>query len=183
MLEDDWLPSLNTDAGGVLSKGRLPGFGAVHAIHLSVDSLLLIRHVSQVQDPTGGLNLSIKESVEIDEFEVGFRTPQPLHFKTSALFFSGQDAQRQLPPFEFVSVVFPGVVGLLEPATPGLAVVQATHLFASALFSTRHVSHSQLPMGGLNASNRELVVTRDAFVDESGFGVVHATHLLTSCSF
>lgn len=36
---------------------------------------------------------------------------------------------------------------------PGLALSHAAHLVESALFCTRHTSHSQLPSGFLNFSN------------------------------
>lgn len=40
---------------------------------------------------------------------------------------------------------------------PGLEAVQATHLLSSALFCTKHVSHSHAPSGFLNLSPNPLI--------------------------
>lgn len=47
---------------------------------------------------------------------------------------------------------------------PGLAAVQATHLVSSALFSTKHVSHSHAPSGFLNLSPNPLMPVETGFV-------------------
>lgn len=47
---------------------------------------------------------------------------------------------------------------------PGLAAVQATHLVSSALFCTKHVSHSHAPSGFLNLSPNPLMPVETGFV-------------------
>lgn len=72
---------------------------------------------------------------------------------------------------------------------PGLAVSHATHLTTSGLFCTRHVSHSQLPAGGVNKGPR---LAAGAFAgllsdlkEESvlGCGAWQATHFLSKGLF
>lgn len=96
-----------------------------------------------------------------------------------------------------------GMVSECLRPVPGLAVSHATHLVASALLETRHVSHSQVPADLANMVPKPVVVAADAlllpllsspveaaallsggFVDgEAGLAVVQQTHLLSDGLF
>lgn len=101
-----------------------------------------------------------------------------------------------------VEVATGGTVVAVSDA-PGLGVVQATHFVSSALFCTRHVSHSHEPSGVLNLSPNppvpvemssgigETVLTaekaegrvREDLSPVPGFAVSQATHFTASGLF
>lgn len=153
----------------------------------------------------------------------GFALMQAAHFVSSALFSTIQVSHSHAPS-GFLTTMNPvetGAVGVdtvltaekaegrvsegLSPV-PGLAVSQATHFTASALFITRHVSQSQVPAAGLeNIVPKPVVVvvvevvalllsspaevagesllSVDLDVEELGCGVIQQTHFVSDGLF
>lgn len=80
---------------------------------------------------------------------------------SAALFCTRQTSQSQAPSGFLNASPNPNTGALLAeeeaPAdAPGLALIQATHFVSSALFSTKHVSHSHAPAGFLNLSPKPM---------------------------
>lgn len=120
-------------------------------------------HTSQSQAPSGFLNLSPNPN-------------SPVEVNAAAVVVvEDEDSEAA------------GRVRLDFTPVPGLAVSQATHLTASGLLLTRHVSHSQLPAGG---AKRELMLAGASAglrsnLEESvlGCGARQATHFLSEGLF
>lgn len=124
-------------------------------------------HTSQSQAPSGFLNLSPNPN-------------SPVEVKAAAVVVA-------VVVVEDEDSEAASRVRLDFTPVPGLAVSQATHLTASGLLLTRHVSHSQLPAGG---AKRELMLAGASAgllsdLEESvlGCGARQATHFLSEGLF
>lgn len=121
-------PNPNTGAALAAEEApaEAPGLGLVQATHFVSSALFSTIHVSHSHAPSGFLNLS----------------PNPINpVETGAV---GVDAVLTAEKAE-------GRVSEGLRPVPGLAVSQATHLTASGLFRTRHVSQSQVPAALANS--------------------------------
>lgn len=111
----------------------LPGLGFVQATHFVSSALFSNIHESHSHAPSGLLNLSPNPMNPVETGTEGVDTV-----------FADEKAEGR-------------VSDGLSPV-PGLAVSHALHLTASGLFSTRHVSHSQVPAGLENIVPKPVVV-------------------------
>ena len=158
----------------------LPGLALMQATHFVSSALFCTKHVSHSHAPSGFLNLS----------------PNPL----KPVETGGMGVDTVLSAEKADGKVSEG----LSPV-PGLAVSQATHFTASGLFTTRHVSQSQVPEGLENIVPNPVVVVvaKVAFVlllsratelmgdgllsreldEKVGFGATEQTHLVSDCLF
>lgn len=108
--------------GAVVTVSDAPGLGVVQATHFVSSALFCTIHVSHSHEPSGFLNLSPNPIVPVEMGSGAGETE-----------FTAEKAEGR-------------VKDDLSPV-PGFAVSQATHFTASGLFCTKHVSHSQLPVG------------------------------------
>lgn len=155
----------------------LPGLAVMQATHLLSAALFTTIHVSHSQEPSVFLNLS----------------PNP----AGAAGADGVLAAKSEG----------GIVSECLRPVPGLAVSHATHLVASALLETRHVSQSQVPADLANMVLKPVVVeveveeamllllllscpveaaallSRGFAGGEAGLAVVQQTHLLSDGLF
>lgn len=153
----------------------------MQATHLVSSALFSTIHVSHSQAPSGFLNLSPKPLSPVETGAVGADTV-----------LTAEKAEGR-------------VSDGLSPV-PGLAVSQATHFTASGLFSTRHVSQSQVPAGLENIVLKPVVVVVVEAVlvllllssptetlgdcllsmdldEELGCGAIQQTHFVSVCLF
>lgn len=101
---------------------QLPGLALVQATHFVSSALFSTIHVSHSHAPSAFLNLSPKPTNPVE---------------TGAVVVDAV----------LIDEKAEGIVSEGLSPVPGLAVSQATHLTASGLFRTRHVSQSQVPAG------------------------------------
>lgn len=140
----------------------LPGFGFEQHTHVLAVSLFLTIHEEHSQELVDGLNFSIRsELAAVDVFD--------LSLAASRLDFFG-----------------PMLIEL------GLAALQHGHVMTVLGFLSMQPEHSQDPSAGLNLSIRSnfsedgVVVEPTVLLDGSelfGLGVVHDTHVVSSCLF
>lgn len=159
-----------------------PGLALMQATHLVSSALFSTIHVSHSQAPSGFLNASPKLLGPVETGAVGADTV-----------LTAEKAEGRVS--EGLSPV------------PGLAVSQATHFTASGLFSTRHVSQSQVPAGLESMVPKPVVVVvvepvlvlllllssptaapGDCLLsmdldEELGCGAIQQTHFVSDCLF
>lgn len=111
----------------------------MQATHFVSSALFSIIQVSHSQAPSAFLNLSPNPKKPVEMGGAG---------ADSALMAEKAD----------------GIVSEVFSPVPGLAVSQATHFTASALFLTRHVSQSQVPTGLANTAANPVVVAEDVLL-------------------
>lgn len=154
----------------------LPGLVFMQATHVVASALFSTIQVSHSHAPSAFLNLSPNPTKPVEMGGAG----------ASALMAEKAD----------------GIVSEVFSPVPGLAVSQATHFTASALFLTRHVSQSQVPTGLVNTAANPAVVVEvvlllsspskvavdgllSSCVDEEelGLGVIQQTHFVSDGLF
>lgn len=111
----------------------------MQATHFVSSALFSIIQVSHSQAPSAFLNLSPNPKMPVEMGGAG---------ADSALMAEKAD----------------GIVSEVFSPVPGLAVSQATHFTASALFLTRQVSQSQVPTGLANTAAKPVVVAEDVLL-------------------
>lgn len=133
----------------------LPGLVFMQATHFVASALFSTIHVSHSHAPSAFLNLSPNPAKPVETGGAG---------AASALMAEKAD----------------GIVSEVFSPVPGLAVSQATHFTASALFLTRHVSQSQVPTGLANTAANPAVVVEVVLLLSSPTEVA-VDGLLSSC--
>lgn len=176
--------SPNPNTGALLSEevapsegsADAPGLALVQATHFVSSALFCTIHVSHSHAPSGFLNLSPNPINPVVTGAVGLDTV-----------LTAEKAEGRVS--EGLSPV------------PGLAVSQATHFTASGLFSTRHVSQSQVPAGLENIVPKPVVdvlfvlllscptevavglLSLDLDEEELGWGFIQQTHFVSDDLF
>lgn len=126
--------------GAVVPVSDAPGLEVVQATHFVSSALFCTIHVSHSHEPSGVLNMSPNPAVPVE---------------------MGSGAGETVLTVEKTE----GRVSDDLSPVPGFAVSQATHLTASGLFCTIHVSHSHVPMGLENSApnpEEEVVVPAES---------------------
>lgn len=131
----------------------LPGLAFMQATHFVASALFSTIQVSHSHAPSAFLNLSPNPTKPVETGGAG---------AASALMAEKAD----------------GIVSEVFSPVPGLAVSQATHFTASALFLTRHVSQSQAPTGLVNTAANPAVVVEVVLLLSR---VTEVDGLLSSC--